>query len=156
MRDPDVSGQFGRAWLSRIKPSKPDHSACLACWVMHRPGAHPAWAWYVVTIIHLRDIPGVRPAVKRYPEAALELSVYALDPDRPVDIDEGPWHFLMPCELEYQFHGVSDRDATRICETYVRGCVVHGASPDSDLRLWWMRHLDATVDHFRSGAHVES
>lgn len=148
-REPDLVGPNGRAWRSRVGDRTPDHSACLAVWVLDRPGAHPAWSTWVVSACHLRPIAGVRPAVLHYPEAEYELQVAAVDPRPDVGPDE-PMPFMMLLDLVHQFHGVTDREAVRLVHLYVEAVVSRGASPDSDFRTWWKRTIDAKVEQLRA------
>jgi len=161
MRDPDIKGPYGRAWFFNSKdPKRPDHEACLGSWLVNVPGAHPLWAHWLVTIIHLRDIPGVKPAYKKYAEAEHEFSIWSINPETCPEPDpdkslEG-FPILSPYDVQEQFHGISDRDAFRVAERCVLAIVNGQVSPDQDFRPMWHRIITGTVAHFRQGAHPEN
>ena len=161
MRDPDIEGPYGRAWFMPYKdPEVPDHQACLGSWLLNVPGAHPFWEYWLVTIIHLRDIPGSRPAIKHYAEAEYEFGINSINPEEcpapdPDNVREG-YPLLQPSDVVEQFHGISDRDALRVAEAGVRAMVHGRISPDQDFRSMWSRLISDTVAHFRAGAHVEN
>ena len=113
---PDIIGQRGRAWAARLTPEiKVQWPAGLDTYLLHRPGAHPCWSWYVVTGCSLRDVPGVAPAPKHGPDMTHELIVFALDPAWTPGPDwcspgDGRWakHWLKPANLICQ--GVAESD----------------------------------------------
>lgn len=165
MRAPDFEGGGGavRVWrIAESAKSTPDHAAALGSWVIDGP-FHPLCHQWVLSVIHLRDIEGVRPAHRQFPEADHELMILSLNPDRPVDIDAfeatGTWgdpnvpKFLTPADLQYQFGGLTDAQAVEIAEAAIRGILAGDYSPDSDHRSRWIRVLDATVAHYKAGAH---
>lgn len=164
MRSPDVTGRAGRAWaLSRPESTKrPDHAASLASYVVNVPGAHAYWSWWMVTMIHLRDIPGVRPAHKDYSEAEYEFSIVSLDPTHgePPDIDgfelgtcEG-FHHLTPPDVVKQFHSVTDDVVKTIALLAIRAICDGRLSPDQDFRSRWNQTIDDTVAHYVAGKHA--
>jgi hypothetical protein len=129
-------------------------------WLVNAPGAHPLWQWWVVALIHLRPIEGVRPAHKRYPEAEHEFIIFSIDPEScpepdPEKAAEGYPH-LVPIDVVEQFHGVGDHDAKRICESAVRAIVGGVLSPDQDYRGAWKKCIEGTVAHYRAGKHAEN
>jgi hypothetical protein len=160
MRPPDVDG-FAKAWYIENKSGVADHQATLAMWLVNAPWAHPFWSWWNIGLLHLRDIPGVKPAHKKYPEAEFEFIILSIDPDwTPIDdaseLAKNGIPFLHPPDVIEQFHGVSDHDARRITEAAVRAVCAGHISPDQDYRSVWHTTIHDTVDHFRAGAHVES
>lgn len=159
MRDPDAQGPYGRAWLLQDTSGKPDYQANCGSWLVNCPSAHPFWHWWLVGLVSLRDIPGVKPAHKKYPEAEYEFMIYSIDPERcpnPEPDDPSGYPHLTPFDVLEQFHGVTDHDASRICMSAVHAIVNGVMSPDQDYRSAWKATLAATVQHFREGAHVES
>jgi hypothetical protein len=158
VRAPDFEGPAGRAWRVALpaQHERADTTATLAQWLLTIPSAHPAWHSYALAVVHLREIPGVRPAVKRYPEAAYELLVLALDPDKPLpDPDVQPFRlpFLTPPNLVEQFHGVTDEQAVQVAELLARGFVDGHVNPDTDWRSHTQGVLRTTVEHFATGKH---
>lgn len=167
MRKPDLVGA-AEAWkiaADRSDPRwRPDYDATLAAYLLKARWAHPFWSWWMIAGVHLRPIPGVRPAHRHYPEAEFELTILAIDPtnrgknpahDYEPDPDQAlagvPW--LEPPDLVYQCHGVTDSDFSRIVLDCVMVIVNGHASPDQDFRNWWRSALNRTVEHYRAGAH---
>lgn len=157
MRSPDLTGR-GSAW--RISTAAvPQWSPTIDAWLVHVPGAHPFWSHWVISVVHLRDVPGTPPAKKHYPEAEYEFLIGALDPDRPLpDPDDpavGSVRVLMPIDVVEQFGGVSDEDAKTICEGAVRVVLDGSLSPDQDYRSHWKRLIKNTVEHIAVGGHAK-
>lgn len=154
MRDPDITGKVALAWESRAKPRRPDHNASLSAWLIKGP-FHPAWEWWMLGAAHLRDIPGVPPAEKQYPEAEHEIMIVSLDPacyPPDPDVVEG-LKFLTPIDLIYQFDGLEDRQVIEILSLCARAIADGLISPDQDFRSQWQKMLWATVEHYRAGLH---
>jgi hypothetical protein len=124
-----ITGPYGEARLAPKpdpKTTRPDWAATIGSWVVHAPGHSPAWCHFTISMIHLRDIPGVRPANKQYPKAEYELIVAALDPNHPIDFDNlnaTGFCWLRPFNVVQQFHGVSDEQAVKILETLIEDAV---------------------------------
>lgn len=156
-KTPDLQGH-ALAWKVADIRSTKDQEACLGTWLVYAPWAHPFWHTWAMSVVHLRDIPGVPPAHKKYPEAEYELLIAALDPNKGPDPDhpENGFAFLHPIDVVEQFHGISDRDATRLLESAVRAIVAGTISPDSDYRSVWRDSVKGTVEHYRSGVHMEN
>jgi hypothetical protein len=160
MREPDFEGTGGRAWRIAIRPEDRDHvdqEASLAAWHLNCPHAHPFWSWYMVTLIHLRDVPGMsKPATKQYPGASHEVIVMSLNPDHaltePGQIQH-PLYYLEPFDHVIQFDGTTDEQAIRVIELYVRACVDGHISPDQDYREAWKSMMRKTVEHVVTGGH---
>jgi hypothetical protein len=174
LRPPDKSG-VARAWrVERTVEMEANHMTEFGyppvqvgpTWLVNGP-YHPLWSWWYVSCISLRDVPGVPPANKRYPEAEYELIVFSLNPDpkppRPKvpdldalaagDATRGLPGFLHPPDVVFQFHGVSEQQAEQILELAVDR-IVAGQSCDSDFRSWWTAALESTVEHYRNGRHA--
>lgn len=159
MRPSTISGIAGRAWKIEVDPLKikqVDHTACLSMWLLNVPGAHILWSYWAMGLVHLRDIPGqTKPPHKTYPEAGFELFIYSIDPQKcpqpdPDRADEG-YPMLMPLDLQYQFHGVTDEVAEEITDLAAKYIMAGQLSPDQDYRQIWKHVLDNTVEHFRTG-----
>lgn len=147
-RPPDLTGPFERkAWQSRAPI---EGSGRLHVWVLECPFAHPAWRYWLASIVSLADIDGVRPAKRLYPAAEYELMVAAMQSDG-LDIDGGKWPIMTPLDLVFQFHGLGDAGAKRLISSYVRAVIERGVlSPDSDFRARWMEWCDEQVKSIRS------
>ena len=155
-----IKGPVGEARQVKVKEEamRPDWSACVGTWVVHAPGWSPAWCHFCLTIVGLRDLPGVRPAHRNYPEATHEFILGALNPDFPLDwdkvgTDETPgWKWLTPLNVVQQFHGVEDDEAAKILEALVEDAVQGKAIIEPQGIVggteWWtnrLRELGATV-----------
>ena len=153
MREPDLKGACGKAWLLKAQADKP---ASLASWLVNRPGAHPHWQWWLVSVVHLRDVPGLPPANKQYPEAEFEFLIYSIDPTscpNPVPDDDGGYPHLIPFDVVEHFHGIQDGEAVRLCEGAIYSIVEGIISPDQDYRPVWSQLIAGTVRHFVEGKH---
>ncbi len=157
MREPDLAGPCGRAWKMPNKNELPSHQAHISSWLVNRPGAHPFWQWWVVSMIHLRDLPGVPAAHRHYQDAEFEFTIFSIDPERcpnPQPDDPNGYPHLVPLDVVEQFHGVSDADASRICLSAIQAIVQGILSPDQDYRQSWKESIRQTVEHFASGRHT--
>jgi hypothetical protein len=154
MRTADYQGALGEAWMLPLEPkTTPAHYAALYSSLIRAPRAHMLWQWHLLTVIHLRDIVGVRPAHKQYPEAEYEIGVYAIDPASTPDPEHPPFNILRPEDIVVQFHGINDDQAKRIGELATKACVVGRLIPDSDYRPTWKVAIAETVEHLRQGKH---
>jgi hypothetical protein len=159
MRDPDIKATHGKAWMATLtEEQKREAPAHLAMWLMHCPGAHPFWSWYVVALVSLRDIEGQPPAHKQYPGAEHEMLIVAINPDKALNPDV-PMEWLParlePANLVAQFDGVSDKDASRLT-TWMVEAFCHGRiSPDTDYRRLQLQAIAGTLAHLKAGHHVE-
>lgn len=126
--------------------------ACLESWVLKIPGWSPAWEYYQISVIHLRDIDGEDSAKLQYPEAAYEVMLFALDPGKTPDVlDKQTLKPLTPFNYVRQFHGVVDDQAKKVCSTLVADLVdgrlmpelqgIHGAN---DL---WNSRVQLAIDY---------
>lgn len=118
-------GAAGRATeiLCELEPTdKPDVSATVAAWFLQCPGQSPAWQHYHLAIIHLRPIPGVKPATIKRQGATHEVMLAAMDPDRvPQPDDIRTWRWLEPLNFVGQLELPSDDDAKVVLEILARG-----------------------------------
>lgn len=159
---PTLTGVAGRAWRVTLpalgERARPDHDATLGGFLVHVPGAHICWDHWMVSAVHLRPIPGVTPAHKRFDAATHEFVIAALDPTSPLPaslVVDRDWHLalLKPIDVIEQFVAVNDAVADCILELAVRTLVDGLASPDQDWRPWWTQAIASTATHFRDGTH---
>lgn len=160
MRNPDITGPLGRAW--RVAPEtqheRPDTTATLAQWLLTVPAAHPVWHSYALAVVHLRDIPGVKPAVKQTPDATHEVILFALNPEKDLpDPDDGRFRpaLLTPANLVEQVQALTDEQAVAIAEGLARAFVLGHASPDTDFRAHTQALIRNTVEHVVLGGHPQ-
>jgi len=156
VRDPDHAGRAGRAWLvGRPDDDHVDTTAAVATYLLSVPGAHPFWSWWVLSVVHLRDIPGQsKPPTRRYPEAEHELLIAALDPGtQPDPGDPTTFRYMTPIDVCEQFHGLDDDGALTLARLSVLSICRGDASPDQDWRPWWRTAIPNTVQHIALGSH---
>jgi hypothetical protein len=153
--------RVGASWATEVeyRPVVRDQEATLAVWFIHAPGLSIAWSEFVLSLVHLRPIEGVRPAFLSYPEAEYELMVMALDPQpKPVPGDVSTWHFLRPVNVVVQFHGCSDAEAKEIACGCANAALTGYLALEPDgiagAREQWHASIVATVDHYR-GKHPD-
>lgn len=152
------TGPFGYADRIPLGPDLPViKTATLAAWLVHIPSASPAWADYELSVIHLRSIPGEVDPHRQYPEAAYEITMFALDPSRsPRADDRETLQPLFPINITEQFHGVIDEQAIEIADGCVEGMVVGmlAAEPDwQPQRALWRSVIRNTAQHAATGGH---
>lgn len=157
MKAPDYTGHAGRGWQMDMsaREQRPDWAATLTSILLNCPGAHPAWQHWMCSVIHLRELPGVKSAIKRFPEATHEIMVVALDPRYELpdpDHFEQPFHYLLPLDHVVQLEVPSDAAAVQVLETMVRACCDGIMSPDSDWREAWRTQIAHLAAHQR-GEH---
>jgi hypothetical protein len=165
-RRPDCEGLHGRAWrIPMAAPGqrgRPDADATVDGWLLHAPGAHPFWVYWVLAVIHLRPLAGVKPAYVRLSGATHEIIIMALNPEtqlpeiEDVGRGEATFDFLTPIDVMEQFVVRDDAEAAQLCELAIRCCVDGMASPDQDWRSWWSRAIAETAMHLREGRHPEA
>lgn len=160
MREPDQQSAYARAWnldLSKV-PDRPEKAAMISSWLVNMPGAHAFWSYWTISIVSLRDLPGVKPAQRRYPEAEYEFMILAINPETcpapdPDDIVVNGYPWLTPVDVLEQFHGISEMDCRRLAEGAVQAILSGTVSPDQDYRPVWKSLITGTVRHFVEGRH---
>ena len=111
-----LTGPIGTA--TYLDPALNNKATTLETWFLHLPTAHPFWPRYILSVVHLRPVPGFGPAHLLYPEATHELIVVALDPAKnPTPGQPESWHHLTPVNVTYQFHGLTDAGAAGLART---------------------------------------
>jgi hypothetical protein len=146
---PDLQGANGLAWKHDIEacarryPSGPTAELTVASWIVEARYAHPIWHSYVIAAVALRDVPGVPKAVIHRPGATHEVMVYALNPDKPRAVNDGP-RFLTPANFHGQWIAGSDAEAARFIEETVQLVIDGNLSPDTDFRRNWIARFSAS------------
>lgn len=147
MRTPDRETPTARAWQSRFPdPLPPESAASVASWVVSGP-FHPAWSYWMIGAVDLRERPGVPPAVKKYPEAEFEILIASLDPreGEPDPDGKGTLAWMTPLDLVFQCDGVTAEDVQAIVAEMVDLILAARMSPDQDFRRSWEEWLTAKV-----------
>lgn len=153
-------GLAGKVWEVTGQPPADDprvDAKIGSPYVIFAPGAHPLWSWHLMVAIALRDLPGVPPSTRHYPEAQYELVVLALHPDHEAP-DPRHWPLpgvkhLEPPDVVTQFHGVTDEQAAEILVLCAQACADGILIPDEDHRATWHTTVGATVEHYQPGGH---
>jgi hypothetical protein len=136
------SGEW-RAW--KCEPT-PDAPACLALYLLFCPGAHAAWSWWQLSLCHLRDLAGLPPASKQFPEATHEILILSINPEAcPLpDPDSPPWPYLTPFDLVEQVM-TNDENGKQILARMVETIMTGRVSPDVDFRRYWQQFIQAAA-----------
>lgn len=154
-RPATLTGQVGKAWKLEWTPPTVDQTATVVAYLLYAPHVHPIWAYWLVSIVHLRGVPGqTKPAHKRHDDMTHELLVVAMDPNHapPDPIGWGDVHYLTPIDVIEQIQVPDDAAAARLCELAVRACCDGLLSPDQDFRRLWHETVARTAEHER-GEH---
>jgi hypothetical protein len=139
-RDDSVTSEFfqddgGSAWTVPIEPG---NRCVLALWLIDAPWAHPIWSQYCLSLIHLRDAEGFRPARKHDDRATHEVMLCAIDPKTRVNIGMNDPHEVMaPPNFVGQFHRSNDTEAVDLVRKAVLQVIKRHLSPDTDNRVMW-------------------
>lgn len=142
----------------KVDPETPAQRATLAGWLIDAPGQAPAWRHYLLSVIHLRDMPGAPPARIRIAGATHELILCALDPlGNPSIHDRESIRPLTPLNAEAQFMVPTDEQAVSLAEKAVRA-ICDGVLPAEPAfpergRQIWQAVVMSTAEHMRTGGH---
>jgi hypothetical protein len=140
-------GPYTKAWLLPVEEVAKrsdipkDWAATVQIWLIEAPWAHPMWHSYILSLIHLRPIEGVKPPVIHLKGATHEMMLWALDPQadrRPLmDGTAIRMPFLSPANFAAQLTARTDEDACIRVRNAVQRIADGKLSPDTDyLRLW--------------------
>lgn len=175
MAEPDISGHAARAWKFVCSPeerARKPHG--LDMYLIHQPGVHAFWSWWMVTGCDLYDDPdpntwGKLPPKKRNNVNTHEFLCFALSPesghyagteppegwDSDADIAPGrPWaHFMRPAEFVHQEQLRDNEQANEIMRLFVKAVCDGITAADADFRSKNIGMLKATAEHFRQGKH---
>lgn len=174
MRPPEKRGPVAQAWEQTIERTRAqteamgeqymdDWDASIGLFFLTGP-FHPLWTWWAIALCHLRDLPGLTPAKRHYPEAEYEFAIWSMDAPGfdPDHAEHWASHLLHPADVVKHFDIGTvllvverDRIAREVLEIAVDAIVAGHASPDSDNRAWWKRCIDGTVEHILTkGQHA--
>jgi hypothetical protein len=143
---PDHSDAHGRAWrvdvpaLRVTKQCPADRDATLDLWIIEAPWAHPIWHSYLITLVHLRPMPGFDVHFYRS-GASHEFQLFALDPAKPrapaVSGQVLPG-VLTPANFAAQLVEESDEGARATIRKAVTQICAAQLSPDTDFLGQWV------------------
>jgi hypothetical protein len=175
MNQPDISGTSARAWLFKSTPEERARKPhALDAYVIHQPGVHAFWSWWLVTGCDLYDDPdpttfGKLPADKKATGNTHEFLCFALDPkhfngseppegwDATEEQGDPPTrvmrNFLTPQEFHHQEVLRDNEQANEVMRLFVKAVCDGHTAADADFRARNKSMLAATADHFRRGIH---
>ena len=146
MKKPTLESGSNKAWET---PADDRWPATLGGWIVHVPGAHPMWSYYLVSVVHLRPMED-REVDLQFIGATHEIGVLALDPDHTPDPDDPEtFKHLEPPNLIQQLGGLIDSQALSITRQLVTAFVYKELSPDTDHRSCQKAWIDARVSYWR-------
>lgn len=136
-----------------------DETATIGSWFLHCPGQSPAWDHYVISVVHLREIPGqTRAATITLPHATHQMFIVALDPGAlPTADDLTSWRFLHPINLAEQFQVFGDIAAIHLLEASVDAVLagmLWAEPPLSGQVEPWASTIIRTSAHLRGEEHA--
>lgn len=122
-------------------------SPVLSQWLLNCPYVHPAWSYWLISLIHLRPTPGLPNASRLKPDSEYEIVALAIDPAELPDPESKSITLLRgsPC-IQRQFGRVTDPDAIEITESCILACVGNHLSPDQVWQRRWDRFIDGYVN----------
>ena len=145
-----LTGPIGSA--HRLDLSLIEKPTTLDAWFLDLPQVHPFWPRYLLSVVHLRPEPGFGPPVLHYPGATHELIVVALDLEKgPTAGVPSTWFPLLPVNVTFQFHGLSDARAVSLA-AFAAAQVVRGALWVETADVRWSREqwaLQLNAEHDR-------
>ena len=154
-----LEGVAGKATeiLCELHPGDPlSWTATVALWFLNCPGQSPAWSCYLLSCVHLREIPGTSPPILAEPGMTHEVMLVALDPySKPDPANLDTWRTLRPFNYVGQIRLPDDDKAQRLLEWCARA-VLAGHLPAEPLLSGqvepWRSTLQDTAEHLR-GEH---
>lgn len=109
-------------------------------WIVRAPRMHPAWSYYLATLVHLRYMPGAPPAIRQFDAATHEFAVFVLAAQSDEDVDDERLSIYRGANVAQQFAAASDAEALRRVERCLSLVAEQRLSLDQDFRREW-RHL---------------
>ncbi len=142
MREPDLVGEFGKAW--KVASKSP---AQIVNYIVQTTGQQTNEDWWLMTAVSLTPMPGFPIPHKRFPSAAYELLFVALESksaEDPIDPDdEKTIHFVMPIDVTHQYGNVGNNTISDLIELSIQK-VIQGKmrAPCSENFEYWITSLD--------------
>jgi len=148
---PILEGRFGRAWRVNLPPpgqrGKKDLDATVDAFLLNAYQAHPLWDYWLVSMVALRPIEGVKKAFIRKEGATHELMIASLNPEEALPSLTWNEHWnaawMTPLDVTEQFHVENDAQAAEILEMAIRAMCEGRISPDQDYRPMWKLFIQA-------------
>jgi hypothetical protein len=160
-------GPHGTAQRLALDPTLTGADTTVAWWLLTGHW-HPAWSQFLISVIHLRDVPGSPDAKLHFPGATHELLVCALNPGDPPKVHDattletgglkavGGW--LDPVDVVHQFTA-TDEEMTELADLCAEACVNGQLTPSTDdnrtaYREAWLSACVRTLAHLRGEEHA--
>lgn len=140
IRIPDIKGPVAKVWKIP-DPTIYKEKATLIMYLIESTRFHPVWNHWVISMIHLRDIEGVKPAHKLYSNAEYELMGISINPEECPNPDPSKpeeFRYLRPMDLSIQFNGLTDEQVKVMCTEMMNLVTTGHLSPDQDFEGHWM------------------
>lgn len=150
-----IDGSVGSALPILAPKGSEGRTATISTWLLHLPGQHPFWSRYLLSVVHLRDLPGFKPAFKRTPDAEHEITLFALDPAVTPDPDNpATIKVLTPVNYAEQFSGLTDEKAGLLCAqlalAFIAGQLLAEPSGISGARELFSKRLTREIEDLRN------
>lgn len=149
---PDLTGHVGRAWrldladFRKALGRSEQTDAAVAGWVIEAAWAHPVWHSYLISLVHLRPLPGQPEPDLAIEAASHQFWLFALDPAEPREaVLRGQVRpsMLWPANFAAQLAAPDDDTAIGFVEAAVLDICGGQLSPDTDyLHAWADRFGD--------------
>lgn len=150
---PTSKGSRGRFWeipltVARANaPHNPD-DATVALVLIEAPYANMTMHSFLISLVHLRAIPGREPPVHHRPDASHEIALFPLDPTAPRDpVVQGmaPPKAVKVGRPTYigQLGGLSDDAARDVVLQVAQDVADAKLNPDKDYLKWWVHRFGA-------------
>lgn len=137
-------------------------------WLIDAPGQSPAWRYYILFGVHLRDVEGQEKAPhKRTEDASHEIIVLALSPAHyperpdPETFHSQPLEYLTPANISIQIRDSTDEQCRELLMLLAKG-MAHGylpsepPFPNATREPTWLRSIQSTLEHIKLGGHPEA
>ena len=137
------------------------------CWWLLTGSWHPLWSQFILSVVHLRQIEGMKEPLLQFPGATHEMLVFALNPGEPprehlADLLEtkgiASVGYLEPIDVVHQFEA-TDEEMVDIADWCAFGCVNGILTPSTDdnrlyYREQWLGAVVKTLAHMRGEEHA--
>jgi hypothetical protein len=149
---PDVTKGHTRAWMARITSQERQiWPAMVTMWLLCLPEYYPAW--YVLAVIHLRDIEGVAPIKKSSPQSTHELCIVPVKEDAVLNpLLHRDWLVdVHPPVLAAHVEGLDDNQANTMAAILARSLCAGTLSLDPEKKQALLSGVLVAIDHLTKG-----
>lgn len=150
MRPPDITGRYGKGWITPTD----DTPKCPRGWLLDCPGQSPLWSHYLAVVIDLSGLSADgSEASLDFPDARWEYAVWALadDETKPDPDDPTTFQYLRPQNVRVQVPDHPSGNVTAVLDAMVEAAVAGMLAVEPmfqrDLDPIWREHIEATLEH---------